>query len=379
MVSMPSLHFFRWAEQLKGSGHEIYWFDVVDGGHEVARIDWVYQIVGWKCKYDFLGRYFIKKKFPKLYRFIQKFNEYDTAKVFEGKLLEIKPDVVHSFALYVSCTPIFTIMEKHATIPWIYSSWGSDLFYFKENPAYLKDIQKVLPRVDFMFSDCKRDVEIARNLGFSGVLLGIFPGGGGFSFNDYEPFKLPFEKRKIILIKGYQGRSGRVIAVLQCLEQLAKEVQEYEIVVFGADPEVVAYIKKQQLQMLLSLVFFEKISHNTVMELMGKSFVYIGNSNSDGLPNTLLEAIGMGAFPIQSNPGGVTEEIITNGLNGLLISDSDNLESIKTVLLKALFSRDLLKKGIELNTAKLTPSLERETVKSFVLEAYNLVEQNILQ
>jgi hypothetical protein len=270
-------------------------------------------------------------------------------------------------------------MEKHATIPWIYSSWGSDLFYFKENPAYLKDIQKVLPRVDFMFSDCKRDVEIARNLGFSGVLLGIFPGGGGFSFNDYEPFKLPFEKRKIILIKGYQGRSGRAIAVLQCLEQLAKEVQEYEIVVFGADPEVVAYIKKQQLQMLLSLVFFEKISHNTVMELMGKSFVYIGNSNSDGLPNTLLEAIGMGAFPIQSNPGGVTEEIITNGLNGLLISDSDNLESIKTVLLKALFSRDLLKKGIELNTAKLTPSLERETVKSFVLEAYNLVEQNILQ
>jgi hypothetical protein len=42
----------------------------------------------------------------------------------------------------------------------------------------------------------------------------------------------------------------------------------------------------------------------------GQSILHIGNSISDGMPNALLEAMGMGAFPIQSNPGKVSEEVI---------------------------------------------------------------------
>ena len=58
---------------------------------------------------------------------------------------------------------------------------------------------------------------------------------------------------------------------------------------------------------------------------MSKSFVYIGNSISDGMPNTMLEAMTMGAFPIQSNPGGVTEEIVENEVNGLLLNKSKQI------------------------------------------------------
>ena len=65
---------------------------------------------------------------------------------------------------------------------------------------------------------------------------------------------------------------------------------------------------------------------------MGKALIYIGNSNSDGMPNTLLEAMCLGVFPIQSNPGGVTEEVITHGENGFLIEDCENIEEIKSLL-----------------------------------------------
>ena len=99
MVSMASLHFFRWTEQLNDSGHEVYWFDILDSGKPSYRISWVHQMVGWKLRWDFPGRYFVKNKFPRIYKFIQKVNNRNTAHEFEKYLLEVKPEVVHSFEI----------------------------------------------------------------------------------------------------------------------------------------------------------------------------------------------------------------------------------------------------------------------------------------
>lgn len=369
MVAMPSLHFFRWTEQLKDAGHEVYWFDVVDGGQKVERINWVHQIVGWKLRSDFPGRHFIKSKFPKIYALIQKLNERNTAKVFEQKLLEIKPDAVHSFALYVACAPIIKVMEKHKNIKWLYSSWGSDLYYFQNEPRYLADIKKVLPRIDFLFTDCKRDYEIAKNYGFVGEFLGVFPGGGGFPLEEMKEYSIPFIQRKTILIKGFQGRSGRSIQVLKALEQLKEQLQNYEIVVFGADEEVLEYTAKSTLDNWENFSILGKISQNEVWQLMGKSLIYIGNSNSDGIPNTLLEAICMDVFPIQSNPGGVTEEVISDGINGLLIEDCEDVDEIINKIDIVLNSSSLIQNALNLNK-EIKERLSDQKIKSKVLQKY---------
>lgn len=336
MVSIPSLHFFRWTSQLQDSGHEVYWFDITGMNKKSERLSWVSQKTEWKLKWNYPGRLFVKKKFPKVYQFLQHFNEYKTASVFEQYLNEIKPDVVHSFALYLSCTPIIEVMEKYPTQKWIYSSWGSDLFYFQNELKYLKDIKRVLPRVNYLFTDCKRDYQIAKNHGFSGQFLGVFPGGGGFDLSEMEQYKLPDEQRKTILIKGFQGRSGRAISVLKGVEFLKEELIDYNIVVFGADDEVFNYVKQSMLKDWFNFQIKGKMSHQQVIELMGQSKIYIGNSNSDGIPNTLLEAICMEIFPIQSNPGGATAEIIQHHINGMLIEDCENVSEIKKTILEAI-------------------------------------------
>jgi glycosyltransferase involved in cell wall biosynthesis len=336
MVAMPTLHFFRWTDQLKDSGHDVYWFDITGMSKPVDKINWVQQHVDWKLKWDFPGRSFLKKHFRKTYHIIQKFNEKDTVSVFEKYLLTIQPDVVHSFALYVSCAPILSVMENHNHIKWIYSSWGSDLFYFQHEPMYLKDIKNVLRRMDYLFTDCKRDYEIATQYGFKGKFLGVFPGGGGFDLVQMERYKKPIEERKTILIKGFQGRSGRAIPVLKAIEKLGSALEHYNVVVFGTDSEAFAYIASTELTTWRNFKAFGKISHQEVLELMGKALIYIGNSNSDGMPNTMLEAICMGAFPIQSNPGGATAELIQDGFNGLLIEDCEDTTLIQGLLLKSL-------------------------------------------
>jgi hypothetical protein len=61
LVSMPTLHFFRWTEQLKSSGHELYWFDILDGGQKVEKLQNVTQIKGWKRRFKYPGYYSIKR------------------------------------------------------------------------------------------------------------------------------------------------------------------------------------------------------------------------------------------------------------------------------------------------------------------------------
>ena len=102
---------------------------------------------------------------------------------------------------------------------------------------------------------------------------------------------------------------------------------------------------------------------------MGEALIYIGNSNSDGIPNTLLEAICMGVFPIQSNPGNATAEIIKHKENGLLIEDCENSEEVKQLILYAL-SIDNFKKRQHYNNTIIVKSIDYNIVKKNVNNIY---------
>ncbi|KDN53986.1 glycosyltransferase family 1 [Flavobacterium seoulense] len=376
MVSMPCLHFFRWAEQLQDSGHEIYWFDVTDGGKKVKRIHWVNQIVGWKFRWNYPGRTFIKINFPRLYDFIQRFNERDIKKIFERHLLEIQPEVVHSFALYISCTPILQVMNKNQNIKWIYSSWGSDLYDLQNHSKYLIDIQNVLKRVDYLFTDCIRDYKIAQQHGFENDFLGVLPGGGGYHLSEMEAKIKAKEIRSTILIKGFQGKWGRAINVLKALEGIKDKLNLYTIVVFGADNKVVSFCENSELSKWMNFSVLCRVTQDEVFNLMAKSFLLIGNSVSDGMPNTMLEAMCMKVFPIQSNPGGVTQELIKDGFNGFLIEDTEDVEGISQIILRALNDSELIKKGIVHNSLNIIPNLDYDIVKKKVLQSYLSVLQD---
>ena len=376
MVSINSIHFERWTNQLQESGHEVHWFNVRDGGYS-EKLSWVNQIVGWKFKFiNNKARVFIKKRWPWLYNKLSVLIEKSTEKAFENALLEIQPDVVHSFVLYISCVPILPVMQKYPNIKWMYSSWGSDLFYFQNQPKYLNDIKQVLPRVNYMFADCKRDIDLAKAYGFDGQVLGVYPGGGGYPIDDYKAHISPLNQRKLILVKGYQGRSGRAITVLKALESLSVKLNTHPVIVFGADNEVEDFIMKRNLNSKLDLTVYPKSAFLPQMELiklMGQALIYIGNSNSDGMPNTLLESIIMGAFPIQSNPGGATAEIIEHGKNGFLIEDCNNSSEIETLIDNALNNMELIQSACKYNQKTIMPSLDRTTISKEVIAKYNSI------
>lgn len=372
VISMNSIHTNRWLSQLKDSHHEVYYFEALGGSYNNG-LSWVnYQHYEWKTRFgNFKGKYILKNKFPFLYKFLLK----NPAKELDKVIQKIQPDVVHSFSFYIGCSPFYKTIKKYKQIKWIYSAWGNDLYFNQHISKYKKDIDLILPEVNYLFADCKRDIELAIELGFKGKVLGCFPGGGGYYLIDVKNVK-PISERSGILMKGYEGPKHKAINILKSLKQL----KDFPLVtIFSAENEVIDFIeanfsdKKEKFKIHKKSV---SIPHAELMDMFNRSLFYISNNLSDGMPNTLLEAICNGTFPIQSNPGGASSEIIEHGVNGLLIEDCEDIEEIKQLIILALKSPELINKAYQYNL-NIRKKLEFNHIKSQVLEKYNLVEKEL--
>ncbi|MCZ2845805.1 MAG: glycosyltransferase, partial [Candidatus Bathyarchaeota archaeon] len=320
--------------------------------------------------------YLLKTKFPKFYRIINKINKRDFIDFFEEKLKEIQPDVVQSFEMHSSCVPILEVMKKYPRIKWVYTAWGTDIYYYKREPNKVRDMEKTFPSINYMFADCNRDYRLAKNLGFQGVYLGTFPGGGGYTITQYSNWLKNFNERNIILIKGYQHKFGRCNKILEALLKLKNELTRFQIVIFGANDEVAQFVG-ENFKDFKNVTVKGRIGQSEVLQLMGNSFVYLGNSISDGTPNTMLEAIIMEVFPIQSDPGGATAEIIIDGKNGLLIKDPEDSREIAKHLYEVIKNSVLVKAGIMYNNKYVKPTLEREYIKRQVLKKYDEIKNDL--
>jgi glycosyltransferase involved in cell wall biosynthesis len=372
-VSMPSVHVIRWIENLKDSSYELYWFDVLGRG-KIETIDSVRQFTDWKKRKvtPMKGEFFLSKKVPFLYEKIIPFLEVTPNEALDKIILEIQPDIIHSFEMQGCSYPILKTMKKYPAIKWLYSCWGNDIFYYQQFPEHSKKIKQVLQRADYLHTDCHRDFVLAQQLGFSGKHVGVIPGGTGYRLEELESYKLPIEDRKIILVKGYEHHLGRGLNIVKALESIQNQIQGYKVVIFGSHPKLIDYIESNQ----LDFFFFDRhgLSHQDLMELMGKSLLYIGNSISDGMANTLLEAIVMGAFPIQSNPGGVTEEVIKDGINGFLIHNPESVIEIQQHIKEALKDRNRLINAQNINAAIARQQLDYSSNQDKVEELYeNLI------
>lgn len=371
LVSIPNHHFFQWVNQLKESGYEVYWFDITDGAGLVDKIKWVQQFNGWKLKWNYPFRYRFKIQFPILYSLLERLTVNKIEVVFENIIKEIQPDIVHCFEMKLAGLPILSVMQQNK-IPFVYSSWGSDMFYFKEHGIQKIQMQFFLERVDYLITDCLRDYNIAIENGFKNKFIGAYPGNGGVTFPN--EFIDNVNSRKIILIKGYESfgcKASKIIEALQLLPLVL--LKNFEIIVYSADEIIINLIKENSFFDNLKVKMYSRtgfVSNEDLLKIMGKACIHISNNISDGMPNTLLESMGMGAFPIQSNPGNVTAEVIQNGINGYLISNSlDNLEIAKWIE-KAISNSELRAKAQVFNIDFIHKNYDREIVREKLIDLY---------
>jgi glycosyltransferase involved in cell wall biosynthesis len=156
---------------------------------------------------------------------------------------------------------------------------------------------------DVYSAECERDIVLARNLGFTGHAMPVIPNAGGFSEADFEIPRLAPSERKTIALKGYHGWVGRAKVSLEAVREMSEELRGYKIIVYSANKSVLKLAKQISKQTDLEIKAFGKgaMSHKQVLEMFAESKIYVGLSESDGISTSMLEAMAMGAIPVQTS------------------------------------------------------------------------------
>lgn len=281
-----------------------------------------------------------------------------------------KPDIVHALELQNAGYSVMQALEGidcERRPKLIVTNYGSDIYWFSRFPRHKARLKRLLALADAYSCECHRDAQLARNLGFEGEIMPIFPNAGGFPLQKLRRPVLSFPQRKTIAIKGYQGWVGRAAVALRGIEMIASSLHEYDIELYSCNRVTRRLAAKIQRASGLRITCWRKgaLSHDQMRQLFGRAVVYVGISESDGISTSLLEAMAYGAIPVQTFTACCDEWFVSSGVR----VDTISPEAVAAAILTAI---ELAKdpSNAEKNWRTIEERASEEKAKTSALQFY---------
>jgi glycosyltransferase involved in cell wall biosynthesis len=247
------------------------------------------------------------------------------------RILRFRPDVVHVHELQNAgyATRRAYQLLKGVRPKLLLTNYGSDIYWFSRVPKHLKRIKALLQLADGYSAECNRDYELALSISSGFQVMPLMPTGGGLQITSPNT-----NKRFKIAVKGYENFWGKALVVLEALKAISDDLQEYEIVFFGSDKALIekANLASETTNLRITTIASGGLSHEKVLKLLSESEIYIGHSLSDGISTSMLEAMAMGAIPIQTCTS-CADEWIKDQKTGFIVSPND-VTALESAILK---------------------------------------------
>jgi glycosyltransferase involved in cell wall biosynthesis len=149
-------------------------------------------------------------------------------------------------------------------------------------------------------------------------------------------------------------------------------LKNYEIVVYSAHGNAQVLSAVRELGHAgLNVSIFPQSSHDEMVKLMGRARIALALSTTDGTPNTMLEAMIMGAFPVQSDTGS-TAEWIVDGENGFLVPP-EYTDAASKAIRKAIGDGGLVDRAAGVNHELTRTKVDVSVIKPRVVQMYKQV------
>lgn len=294
---------------------------------------------------------------------------------------KIRPDLIHS--LEIQAAGYLTLEAKqqfHDVFPpWLVTNWGSDIFLFGRLPQHKTKISEVLANCDYYSCECERDIKLARQFGFSGLTMPVFPNTGGFDLAGLkiERNRIPTSVRKVILLKGYQNWAGRSLVGLRALSRCKDILDGYSIAIYLAPSDVVIAAELFADETGIPVRIIPKNTpHQEMLSLHAQARISIGLSISDAISTSFLEAMVMGSFPIQSCTA-CADEWIEHGVSGMIVPPEDP-DIIEMAIRTALSDDELVNKAAEINWRIALERLDQDIIKQKANDMYAKLLKGVL-
>lgn len=383
-----SVHTARWVNLISGQGYDIYLFPTNSFTSIHPEMPPV-NICSSKFLRFLINRFKSRKKVIKIPDFLMDentsffswgdivkrlFPEKRTQKLLRI-IMRIKPDVIHS--MHIQEAGYITLEAKKrykgAFPKWIVTNWGSELNLFSRVSRHREKIRDVLSNCNYLSGECSNDIKIAEGLGFKGRFLPVVPNSGGIDFEKINRIKSsgPTSERKNIMLKGYQNWAGRALVGLRALERCSDVLKGYKVLIYSVDTVDVMIAAELFTQKtgIETLIIPSNTSYDEILSYHGSARISIGLSITDAISTSLLEAMVMGSFPIQSDTS-CADEWFKNNETGILVKPEDP-ENVEKAIKRALADDDLVNKAAELNYNMLHERLEYSKIKNKVISIYN--------
>ena len=385
-VAMPdSIHTCRWINQITQQGWEVHLFPSTGGRTFHAEFDGVIAHYGFHTrlleKKVLINKFtmFVDKLLSYIWclladRFYPEYRANQLAKL----VSKLRPDIVHS--LEFQAAGYLTLRSKEILkdqFPkWIATNWGSDIYLFGRLQKHKGKIKDLLSSCDFYSCECERDLTLAHQFGFRKVSLPVFPNTGGFDLESLKPKREnKTSTRRLIMLKGYQNWAGRSLVALRALERSSDLLSEYEIYIYSASTDVIIaaelFTNKTG---IATFIMPLDTPHHKILELHGQARISIGLSISDAISTSLLEAMVMGSFPIQSCTA-CADEWIEHDTSGMIVPPEDP-DIIEMAIRKALSDDDLVDNAAVMNWEVALNRLNGSLLKQKTIDMYDDILQS---
>ena len=283
----------------------------------------------------------------------------------------IKPDLIHAMRI-----PYEGMMAADAYngTPLIVSVWGNDFTLHGISTRFMKHYTYWTMQVaDGLQADCHRDIRLGREWGFAkDKPTLVTPGNGGIRTDVFYPPTSPVDEPIIINPRGFRPyvRNDMFFKAIPLV--LAKHPNtKFIFALMAGEPQAEQWIR--ELEIGDSVELLPPLSHREMAEVFRRAQIVASPSIHDGTPNTLLEGIACGCFPVASDLESI-REWITPAENGLLF-DSNNPQSIADAISAAIENKDLRTKAASLNREIISSRAEYGANMKRVEEFYENISK----
>lgn len=264
---------------------------------------------------------------------------FQQVRVTRNALLNFRPDVIHALRIQnegylaaFSCAGDYFV-----------SSWGSDFIDTATNSFIHRQLTKfTLKHATQFMADCERDVFLATKFNLpQGVPRYVFPGNGGVNSEIFYPPVVFCRTATILYCRG-MSRVTRIDTLLdgfKLLQASSNNVAHLTILApTGTHREFKELIIDREIDSA-TITLRDFVDPVELAKTMREHTVFVSPMLSDGVPNSMLEAMASGMIPVMSDLESVREHI-TNGVNGYIF-DPNSANSLCEALKQAVENTDI--------------------------------------
>lgn len=260
----------------------------------------------------------------------------------------VTPDLVHAMRIPYEGMLAAMALAAPTSPPLLLSVWGNDFTLHASSTPLMRHFTRLaLSRATALHADCRRDVRLAREWGFSAERLTfVLPGAGGVQTELFSPPDEVIQAPVVVQPRGVRAYvQNRVF-----FQAIAEVLQRYPRARFicpnmADEPQILAWVRELGLQQAVELL--PRQTRAQMADLFRRARVVVSPTTHDGTPNTLLEAMACGCLPVAGDLESV-REWITPGENGLL-AVLDDPGPLAQAILRALQDDELCARAREIN------------------------------